>query len=173
MKVRWRQRIRQFGDLLLLVGLGLMSSTFVDPDRAQAFDPTTALTPFETSATLAQLVTLPANAPGVHFYGEVPESGQIGAEYMVYRIEGDRVYGAFFLVQSEYACFDGVVTQRGLEIAITDPYGEFPPAPYMVAFRHETVEVAGQLQQRLTLENLDAIATVGELEQSLLNTCQP
>ncbi len=109
---------------------------------------------------------------GLHLYGQVPEPGVLGREYLVLQVEGDRAIGAVYLPRSEFSCFSGVVGPRQLELTIDDDYtrDSYPyaialvPVSPLASSGAPTIGVGLQGYHRL-----DA-PSVGDL--SILNSCR-
>ena len=64
----------------------------------------------------------PSLSDGTYSYGEVPQSGVIGREYLVLQVEGNQAIGAIYLPRSEFNCFAGRVGARQLSLDIADDY---------------------------------------------------
>ncbi|NEO86018.1 MAG: hypothetical protein F6J87_17440 [Spirulina sp. SIO3F2] len=152
--------------LLTVLSIGLLSGGLLRSDQA------IALNRHNTPTKIPAIdKTQSPKAQGLHFYGQAPEANAIGQDYLLFDVQGKQVSGVIFQPQSEYACFQGEVTPQGLELAIADPF-EGTTVPYAIAFTHETVQVAGALQSRTTLEGFTEIAAVGPSEQALLAQCR-
>lgn len=54
-------------------------------------------------------------------YGESPEIGQLGQEYMVFETQADQVVGAFYRPASDYSCFSGTLTPDAMELNVQEP----------------------------------------------------
>lgn len=153
--------------LLTVLCIGLLSGGLLRSDQAIALNRHN--TPIKNIPAIDK--TQSPKAQGVHFYGQAPEANAIGQDYLLFDVQGKQVSGVIFQPQSEYACFHGEVTPQGLELAIADPF-EGTTVRYAIAFNNETVQVAGALQSRTTLEGFTEIAAVGPSEQVLLAQCR-
>lgn len=69
---------------------------------------------------------------GVHLYGQAPEPGVLGQEYLVLQVEGDLAIGAVYLPRSEFSCFFGRVGPRQLDLKIAGDRAQ-EAYPYAIA----------------------------------------
>ena len=109
-----------------------------------------------------------------YLYGTTPEAGQIGHEYMVMQHgEDESISGAFYYVDSEYACFSGEVGEDRLNLAIVDPYEQ-------VAYEHQldydmdtslVASADGQATSQIVPEGFHLIEIISDLATNILAKC--
>jgi hypothetical protein len=122
----------------------------------------------------ATLLASPARAPladGIYLYGQSSKPEQIGSEYLIFQVREGKMAGAIFLPRSEFSCFTGRVTPQQLDLSIVDPYDR-------EAYRHsialkplDPVASGRPIMQNTSLEGYYPIATIGEDDRRLLQTC--
>ena len=61
-------------------------------------------------------------ANGVYLFGDTTKPGQMGHEYMVIQIKGDRVIGGFYEPASEFSCFTGSISPTEINLEIQAPH---------------------------------------------------
>ncbi|NJK99945.1 MAG: hypothetical protein HC910_05010 [Spirulinaceae cyanobacterium SM2_1_0] len=160
---RWQRRLVRTLSVSIL-GLGL---TLVEAGSLAAAElDTAALTPTKQAVANTQLTD------GTYFFGQVPEAGVIGYEYLVFEIRNGRVMGAIYAPRSEYSCFTGTAQNGVLALSITDPYDD-QVYPYAIALETPSTLAAGQAQSAVSLTGHHRIQTLRELEQQLLTACRP
>lgn len=108
---------------------------------------------------------------GTYFYGESPVANTVGAVYFVFEAKEGRLNGALYQPSSSFDCVRGTVADGVLDLVITDAYDQ-SESPYSVALVGDTAVAStsggGAPAQ---LEGMYAIATLSELDQQLLATC--
>jgi hypothetical protein len=115
---------------------------------------------------------------GVYLYGESSELDQIGQTYMVFESRGGKIIGAFYMPHSEFDCFYG--TRQGNELALTviNSYDGMTHTfalgiveNYPVASTSDR-QPPGNGETNFSLEGLQAIANLSDLDRRLLATCK-
>ncbi|NJL82684.1 MAG: hypothetical protein HC890_06500 [Chloroflexaceae bacterium] len=109
---------------------------------------------------------------GIYHYGQSDQPEEIGSEYLIFRVTGDRVVGAIYLPRSEFSCFTGTLEAQQLRLAIIDPYNPNEVYPFAIALQDTAVANAGGLiQQSTSLEGYHPIAEIDANHQRLLEVC--
>lgn len=124
------------------------------------------------NAALAQAQDTATNA--TYLYGTTPAPEQIGHDYMVIQLlKENQVQGAFYQINSEFACFSGEIAEGALKLAVVDPY-EQVAYDYQIAYQPTTTMVADNGDRPTTEfipEGFHAIGSLGELDHSILEQC--
>jgi len=107
-----------------------------------------------------------------YLYGTSPNPEQIGHDYMVIQLlEEDQVKGAFYQINSEFACFSGEIAEGALKLAVVDPY-EQVAYDYQINYQPSLVAESGD---RPTTEfipqGFHAISILGEIDKAILDQC--
>lgn len=144
---------------LLLFALGLILGTL------------TALTTITTTAT-AQTPTLSGLNDGTHVFGETAEAGQLGATYMVVKVQAEKVVGAFYQPSSSFDCFHGELQGNEMALTVIDSYDQ-TAHPFTVALGTQS-QIASQSGTvgNLVPEGFYALPTVSTLDADMLATCE-
>lgn len=125
------QKLRKFAGhfvarpVALLLGLGL---TAIAPNLAQgATLEHRALSRSENFFASLNTRLIAQQQSAVFVYGTSPVAQQLGQDYMVLQVnDNNRVQGVFYQVNSEYACFSGAINNGKLDLAVLDPYEQWP-----------------------------------------------
>lgn len=120
------------------------------------------------NAALAQ----DAGTNATYLFGTSPNPEQIGHDYMVIQLlEENQVQGAFYQINSEFACFSGEIAGGALKLAVVDPY-EQVAYDYQIDYQPSLVAESGD---RPTTEfiptGFHAISSLGELDEAILDQC--
>ncbi len=113
----------------------------------------------------------PAVTNGVYFFGQAPEPGLIGHDYLVFELRNGQAFGAIYAPHSEYSCFTGTVEGNQLALNVIDSYDNQVYA-YAIPLDHRSTLTAGQAQPPLVLAGYQAITPLRELEYQLLEACR-
>lgn len=109
---------------------------------------------------------------GVYLYGQAPEPGQIGVDYMVFELHHQEIVGALYRPHSSFDCFQGQVSEAALTLSITNSY-TLETYPYDIALiSNDTVATTGQVGSSLQLDGFHRLYSLSNLDVSLLNTCK-
>ncbi|MGP1386193.1 MAG: hypothetical protein ACTS2F_21720 [Thainema sp.] len=123
----------------------------------------------------AELVA--SNSPAVestaktYLFGQSATAEQIGATYIVFTMQDQKVVGAFYMPQSSFDCFHGEVVGEQLALNITNSYDQ-TTYPYEVALASNAVVAGTDAAAPFGLEGFHAIETISETDQQVLSTCQ-
>ena len=108
---------------------------------------------------------------GTYLYGESPVADTVGAVYFVFEAQAGRLNGAIYQPSSSFDCVRGTVGNGALDLVITDAYNQ-SESSYSVAMVTDTAIASSRGGAGVTeLEGMYAIATLSELDQQLLATC--
>ena len=115
---------------------------------------------------------VPLVGDGIYFYGQAPEPGTLGAGYLVFEAQGERVVGAIYMPFSSFDCFQGQQTGDTLALQITNSYTQ-ETYDYAVALESVDAIASGEGSVApLSLVGFHNLGTAGEAELELLQTCQ-
>jgi hypothetical protein len=110
-------------------------------------------------------------ADGIYLYGQSPQPEQIGQEYIVFKVQKNRVIGAVYLPQSEFNCFSGTVDSHQMNLSIVDPYNN-AVYPYAIALQDLSPVASGdRLPRAVGLEGYQQISTISENDRRILDVC--
>ena len=109
---------------------------------------------------------------GIYLYGQVPHAGELGAEYMVFRVVDQQAVGAFFMPSSSYDCFHGEITPDRMNLTVIGSYDQIP-SNYAIAVSYADTLTAGAGETALPVElvGYHPIESVSAADQALLATC--
>ncbi|MGF1523963.1 MAG: hypothetical protein ACFBSF_16725 [Leptolyngbyaceae cyanobacterium] len=126
-----------------------------------------ASSPLADEGSVAQVVE-----DGVYFYGETPQPDELGAGYMIFEAQNDRVVGAVFMPHSSFDCFVGQIGDRELSMQITNSYTQesYEYAIALVADDEPIAATSGAVP--LQLDGLVDLGSPREAELAMLSTCQ-
>ncbi|MGJ3252643.1 MAG: hypothetical protein ACFE0J_16165 [Elainellaceae cyanobacterium] len=109
---------------------------------------------------------------GVYLYGQSAQPDEIGAAYMVFEVNGDRIVGAFYMPYSSFDCFHGELQANQLALNITDSY-ERDTYPYSVALTTPSAVAADNPAiAPVELEGYHQIDAVSDNDHRILDTCR-
>lgn len=112
-----------------------------------------------------------AFADGTYLYGRSTTPDEIGQEYLVFKVDGGRVVGAFYMPQSEFSCFSGTLNARAMNLSIVDPYDK-TSYPYSIALRDVSPIASTEgLMRNMGLDGYHQIQTVSDNDRRMLDTC--
>ena len=121
-------------------------------------------------ADVPQAASLPGD--GVYLYGQTPEPGQIGVDYMVFEAHRQQIVGALYRPHSSFDCFQGRVGESALTLSIINSY-TLETYPYEIALiSNDTVATTGQVGSSLQLDGFHQLFNLSDLDVNLLNTCK-
>ncbi len=158
----------------LSLGVVAAASYAVAPDS----EPTHRLSNQATSVTqLAQATreTRNLNLPtGVYLYGSSAQPEQIGQTYMVFRVDQNRVVGAFYMPRSSFDCFHGDMKGNSLALNIVNSYDQQSHS-YQVALEQQFPNTAASQASAnavIGLQGYHRISKISENDQRILGVCQ-
>lgn len=110
---------------------------------------------------------------GVYLYGSAPETGILGAAYMVFAAQDSHLRGAMFMPQSSFDCFQGYRDGNELALQITNSYTQ-EVYDYAIALVTDDAPIAAANPADfvLALDGFYDLGTPGASELAILSTCQ-
>ena len=107
-----------------------------------------------------------------YLYGQSSQPEQIGQDYLVFEVRQDKLVGAFYMPQSEFACFYGEVDGKQMNLNVVDPYSQEIFA-YSVPLEAQSniAQADGQISNSFAPEGYQQINTLSNNDQRILNTC--
>jgi hypothetical protein len=135
------------------------------------------------------LVTVAPTTPrasltnGTYLYGQAPLGGQMGQEYVVFEVRQGQVVGAFYMPNSEFSCFQGVLENNQMNVTVASTYDNSSLAYQLAQEQPRNLAAVGDgalieglnsltYPHRIGLENFHPIAGITANDQQLLATCQ-
>lgn len=127
-------------------------------------------TPAYSSEATDQRVQI---ADGTYLYGQSPEPGKLGSEYLVFEVNQGQVVGGFYMPNSSFDCFYGSVEAEELALTVIDSY-EQTAHPYAVALQTEgDVALAGdETIAPVSLAGYHQIENLSDVDHQVLSTCK-
>ena len=110
---------------------------------------------------------------GAYLFGQSDQPEQLGEEYVVFQVKGERLLGAFYMPNSEFSCFSGVIVGNHLKLAILDPY-ENVVYPYAIALEPASPIAAthpAKMKNVVGLEGYQRLAQLSSLDHHILGIC--
>ncbi|MCL1470257.1 hypothetical protein [Argonema antarcticum] len=121
---------------------------------------------------------------GIYLYGQSAQPEQIGQEYIVFEVRGDRAIGALYMPRSEFSCFQGTLRARQLNVTLANPDSEIaesspdPKQEFQPVAVGSTSPPSGNRFDAVTfplsvkLQNYHQIPRVSENDQRILSMCK-
>lgn len=110
---------------------------------------------------------------GPYFYGQVAETGQLGATYVVMERHEGQWLGAIYQPNAEFDCFVGQLKSNHLAMEIPDTFTNETFAHHMPVEPETLVASAeGVVAPAPQLVGFETINTLTDNEHRLLNVCQ-
>lgn len=72
------------------------------------------------SAAILESDADPTVASGAYLFGESPEPGEIGKEYMVFEVKDGQMIGGFYSPSSNFSCFTGHIENDVMSLVVED-----------------------------------------------------
>ncbi len=111
-------------------------------------------------------------AEGTYLYGSSSEPEVIGQEYLVFQVRQNQVVGASYFPLSEFACFQGNISNQAMNLTLTVPYsGE--KISYPIALVAQSPIAGSDNPPNLTvgLEGYEKLSAISDNDWRILNTC--
>lgn len=139
--------------------------------------------PSNSIVTIAPVTPRISPPSGVYLYGQATVAGQTGQEYMVFEVSQGRVVGAFYVPNSEFSCFQGVLENNQMNVTVASTYDNSSLAYQLAQEQPRVLAAVGEgalieglnsltYPHRLGLENFHQINNMTANDQRLLATCQ-
>ena len=134
----------------------------------------TSLNQAETNYSRAEMVANQSVlSDGAYLFGQSDQPEQLGEEYIVFQVKGERLLGAFYMPNSEFSCFSGVIVGNQLKLAILDPY-ENVVYPYAIALEPASPIAAThqpKMKNAIGLEGYQRLSQLSRLDHHILGIC--
>lgn len=118
--------------------------------------------------TPSQLVT-----DGVYLYGQAPQPGQLGVDYMVFEVHDENFIGALFRENSSFDCFQGRLREGELSLEIINSYSrESYSYAIALATGSEPLATTQPPVEPLRLEGFFQLEAIREQDLYMLSTCK-
>jgi hypothetical protein len=109
---------------------------------------------------------------GTYLYGQSSKADQVGAVYLVFEVNKNKVVGAFYMPQSSFDCFHGNLKNNELALTIVNSY-ERTSYPYEVALKTEATSASEVSPVVPTgLEGYQPLNRLSNNDQRILSTCK-
>jgi hypothetical protein len=155
--------------LALGLAVGGLSAGFAEATEAPVAVQENRTLAVASTASAGNLRALP---DGVYLYGQSSEPGQVGAAYMVFEVDNNRVVGAFYMPYSSFDCFNGQFGADRLELTIINSYEQTVYSHTVALSDNSSVATAGGAIVPVGLEGYHQIQQIDENDQRILATCQ-
>ena len=108
----------------------------------------------------------------IYLYGQSSQPEQIGQDYLVFEVRENKLVGAFYMPQSEFACFYGEVDGQQMNLNVVDPYSQETFA-YGVPLEAQSniAQGDGQIAPSFAPQGYEQINALSDNDQRILNTC--
>ena len=110
---------------------------------------------------------------GAYLFGQSDQPEQLGEEYIVFQVKGDKLLGAFYMPSSEFSCFSGFIVGNHLKLGIVDPY-ENVVYPYAIALEPASPIAAtrdASMRNSVGLEGYQRLSQLSSLDHHILGIC--
>lgn len=111
-------------------------------------------------------------ADGTYLYGQSSTPEAIGSEYLVFEVLNGNVTGAFYMPNSEFACFTGNSDARNLNLSVVDPYENETYSHQIALEARSPVASNGETVVALGLEGYHRLDAPSANDLSILNSCR-
>ena len=110
-------------------------------------------------------------ASGIYLYGQSSQPEEIGKEYLVFELRQERVIGALYFPQSEFACFYGNVNPQQMSLVVVDPYTQ-ETANYAITLAEQSTIAGGNdTPSSIAPLGYERITNLSDNDWHILNTC--
>lgn len=154
--------------------VALLMSASINASNASASTHATPLRLADMPSELSDDTSVPTIIEErIYLYGESPQLDTVGASYLIFTAQGDRVTGAIFMPYSSFDCFRGQLSRETLALEITNSYTQ-ELHTYAIALETEgtLANSAGGVFSDLHLDGFHALEDLRESELSILAVCQ-
>ena len=175
---RWLLTKGQIAIAALILSVGVTSAVTIQLPALG-----TPELPSNSVVTIAPVTPRISLSSGVYLYGQAAVAGQTGQEYMVFEVSQGRVVGAFYVPNSEFSCFQGVLENNQMNVTVASTYDNSSLAYQLAQEQPRVLAAVGEgalieglnsltYPHRLGLENFHQINNMTANDQRLLATCQ-
>lgn len=133
--------------------------------------------------TVAPTTPLAVLSNGTYLYGQSPVSGQMGQEYVVFEVIQGQVVGAFYMPNSEFSCFQGVLENNQMNVTVASTYDNSSLAYQLAQEQPRNLAAVGggalieglnslTYPHRVGLDSFHPINSITASDRQLLGACQ-
>ncbi len=109
---------------------------------------------------------------GTYLYGSSSEPEVIGQEYLVFQVRQNQVIGASYFPLSEFACFQGNISNQAMNLTLTVPYsGEKISYPIALVTQSPIARSDNQANLTVGLEGYEKLSAISDNDRRILNSC--
>ncbi|NJO50072.1 MAG: hypothetical protein HC840_12255 [Leptolyngbyaceae cyanobacterium RM2_2_4] len=156
----------------LLLSLGLVASGAGSVAEATEAPAMVRESRVLVATSAVHAASLPVLPDGVYLYGQSPEPEQVGAAYMVFEVNNNRVVGAFYMPYSSFDCFNGQFAAEQLELTVINSYEQTAHSHSVALSENSSVATTGSAIAPVGLEGYHRIQQISENDQRILTACQ-
>lgn len=176
-----RQNLAQLKPTTLELGAAAILSMLVLGIAAQAaaaltIAPSAQRSGMPLSAAILDSDTDPTVASGAYLFGESPEPGQVGKEYMVFEVDDGRMLGGFYSPSSDFSCFTGNIQDDVMSLAVEDADLQSTSTISVQLYLSNEVAARSELllpfESALGLQGTYRIPELDRTSQVVLDTCR-
>ncbi len=156
------------GNFRLIFVLGWM---LISPLGLLALLPAKGQLPLAKETDQANVSNKTPFADGTYLYGRSEQPEQIGQEYIVMQVRGDRAIGAIYFPRSEFNCFSATLEGRQFNLAIVDPQDEKVYLQAIAVGELATVASQERLSLSPNLAGYQQLNAIGDSDRRILDIC--
>ena len=128
------------------------------------------------SAAILESDDDPTVASGAYLFGESPEPGQLGKEYMVFEVNDGRMVGGFYSPSSDFSCFTGNIKDDVMNLAVEDADLQSTSTISVQLYLSNEIAANSELllpfESALGLQGTYRIPELDRTSQVVLDTCR-
>jgi len=120
---------------------------------------------------------------GTYLYGQAPEAGQLGQEYLIFEVRQGQVVGAFYMPSSEFSCFRGTLENNQMNLTVASTYDNSAVTSQLAQAQSRAIAANGDgafmnglnsltYPHTLQLSSYHPITNITANDQRLLAACQ-
>lgn len=113
-------------------------------------------------------------ADGIYLYGQSPRTNQLGQEYMIFEMRQGKVTGAFYLLQSEFSCFEGSLISNKLSVTVAADENAEADSAQVAAANSQLEDNYTQIPSpyAVGLQNYYQLTNISDTDRRILTACQ-
>ncbi len=158
--------------ILSLLVLGITAQAAA----ARSLTPSAERSGMPLSAAILESDDDPTVASGAYLFGESPEPGQLGKEYMVFEVNNGRMLGGFYSPSSDFSCFTGNIENDVMNLAVEDAALESTSTISVQLYLSNEIAANSELllpfESALGLQGTYRIPKLDRTSQVVLDTCR-
>lgn len=128
------------------------------------------------SAAILESDSDPTVASGAYLFGESPEPGEIGKEYMVFEVQDGQMVGGFYSPSSDFSCFTGNIENDVMSLAVEDPDLQGNSTISVQLYLSNEIAAESELllpfESALGLQGTYRIPELDQVSKDVLDTCR-